>query len=288
MTQPTGAGAESVRDSDALTVLVVDDEPLARRGLRRLLEAREDVTVVGECDNGLAAIAFMAQQPLDLVLLDVQMPGLDGIEVVRRVGADAMPLVVFVTAFDDFAISAFDLAAIDYVVKPFTDERLMQAIDRALARRAERSASRSLGRLITLLERESPGARLTPRAAPGSGSAPTARFRERFLVSIGSKDAVVHASEIAWIRASGYYASLVTHDRKEYLLRIPLDQLERELDPAAFVRVHRSAIVSLGEVSGMERSPGRVTMVVLRTGTRVPVSRSRRESVLRTLGGTGS
>lgn len=267
------------------TILVVDDEPVARRGLRRLLEARGDLTVAGECDNGLAAVAFLSERPVDLMLLDVQMPGLDGLEVVRRIGTDAMPLVIFVTAFDEFAIAAFELAATDYVVKPFTDARLMQAVDRALARRAERSASRSLLRLVELLDRELPTVRPTPGMTPAAEGRAT-RYRERFLVGIGSRDSVVHASEVAWIRASGYYASLVTHDRKEYLVRTPLDQLERELDPATFVRVHRSAIVAISEVRGIERTPGRATAIVLRSGARVPVSRTRREGVLRALGGT--
>lgn len=264
------------------TVLVVDDEPVARKGIRQLLEARGDVQVVGECGDGRTAAEFIAQDPPDLVLLDVQMPGFDGIEVVRRVGPEAMPLVVFVTAFDDFAASAFELAAIDYVVKPFTDARLMHAVDRALARRAERTARASLVQVLDLLERDRPFDG-SPRPASAVGAFPSPH-RERFLVRVGTRDSVVHVSEIAWIRASGYYASLVTHDRKEYLVRLPLDQLERELSSAAFLRVHRSAIVALGEVRGVERVPGRAASVVLRAGTRVPISRSRREVVLRALG----
>lgn len=271
------------QESLAPTVLVVDDEPMARRGIRQLLEARGDLQVVGECDNGVAAVDFIEHNPLDLVMLDVQMPGFDGLEVVRHIGPDAMPFVVFVTAFDHFAIAAFELAAIDYVVKPFSDARLTNAIDRALARRTERTVTGALGRLVALFDREVPAARVAAVPTPVPG--PVApEYRERFLVSIGSKDSVVHASEVAWIKASGYYASLVTHDRKEYLVRTPLDQLERELSPAAFLRIHRSAIVSLAEVRGVERTPGRVPMVVLRTGTRVPISRSRRESVMRALG----
>jgi two-component system LytT family response regulator len=248
---------------------------------------------VGECENGVAAVEFIERHRPDLVLLDVQMPGLDGLEVVRRVGPERMPAVVFVTAFDEFAIPAFDLAAVDYVVKPFTDERLLRAVDRAVTRRVEHTAAESLGRLVHVLAHELPASTLAPRGpmAGGAGVAPAphpSRYRLRFLVSIGTRDAVIHASEIQRIQANGYYATLVTHDRKEYLVRTPLDQLERELDPAVFIRVHRSAIVSLGEVRGTERTTHRSTVIVLRDGTRVPVSRSRRESVLQALGAGAS
>jgi two-component system LytT family response regulator len=261
---------------------VVDDEPVARRGLRRLLGERDDLYVIGECEDGMAAVDFIDRRRPDLVLLDVQMPGLDGLEVVRRLGAERMPPVIFVTAFDEFAIAAFDLAAVDYVVKPFTDDRLLRAVDRALARQAERTATRSLNRLVEVLTHELPAATSGGQVALPAPS--RQRFRVRFLVSIGTRDAVIHASEIQRIHANGYYATIVTHDRREYLIRTPLDQLERELDPALFLRVHRSAIVSLGEVRGTERHAGRNTLVVLRDGARVAVSRARREAVLQVLG----
>jgi two-component system LytT family response regulator len=194
----------------AAKVLVVDDEPVARRGLRRLLRERGDVDVVGECENGVAAVEFIERHRPDLVLLDVQMPGLDGLEVVRRVGAERMPPVIFVTAFDEFAIAAFDLAAVDYVVKPFTDERLLRAVDRALTRRVEHTAAESLGRRVHVLAHELPASTLAPRgpmaggAAVGVAPAPhPSRYRLRFLVSIGTRDAVIHASEIQRIQANG-------------------------------------------------------------------------------------
>jgi two-component system LytT family response regulator len=266
------------------TVLVVEDEPVALRGLRRLLETRTDIEVVGECTNGLAAVDYIRREQPDLVVLDIRMPGLSGLDVVRQVGPEAMPLVVFVTAYDSFAIRAFELSAVDYVVKPFSDERLMEAITRSLARHADRVAAGMLRRLVDAFEHEVPEA-VRSLASPGTSTRPS-RWRERFLVSAGTRDAVVHASEIERIRANGCYASLATHDGKEYLLRTPLDQLERELDPRIFVRVHRSAIVSLREVRGVERTARRSTVVVLRDGTKVPLSRSRREAVINALGGS--
>jgi two-component system LytT family response regulator len=271
--------------SAVATVLIVEDEPVALRGLRKLLDTREDIRVVGECTNGLAAVNYIRREQPDLVVLDVRMPGLNGFEVLQQVGPGAMPLVVFVTAYDSFAIRAFEVAAVDYVVKPFTDERLMEAIDRSLARHAERVAAAALRRLVDSIE---PQVRDVARStSPGPHNRKSHSYwRERFLVGTGMRDAVIHASEIIRIRASGCYASLVTQDRKEYLVRTPLDQLERELDPSHFVRVHRSAIVSLREVRGVERTARRSAIVVLRDGTRVPLSRSRRVAVLMALGGS--
>jgi two-component system, LytTR family, response regulator len=257
-----------------LTVLIADDEPVARRGLRRLLQSRAEINVVAECDNGLAAVELIARHSPDLALLDVQMPGIDGIEVARQIGAAAMPMVVFVTAFDEFAISAFEAAAVDYVVKPFSDERLMIAVDRVLARRDAHTAMQELARLMDLVARET---RVGPSAA-------RACMRERFLVSIGRKNAVIHAHEIAWIRASGYYVTFITSDRKEYLARMALDQLESELDPAKFLRVHRSAIVALSEIHEVDRGPGGVRALVLKNRERIPISKSRRDAVFSALG----
>lgn len=273
---------------DQLAVLIADDEPIARRGLRRLVSSRHDLRVVGECDNGLTAVELIARHRPDLVLLDVQMPGLDGLDVLRRVGAAAMPMVVFVTAFDEFAITAFDMAAVDYVVKPFSDERLMMALDRALDRRGAQTAVRELSRLLHLVARETGAAPSTE--THGAVEPPDRRhreFRERFLVSIGRKNAVIPANEVQWIRANGYYATLITHDRREYLVRLPLEQLERELDPARFLRVHRSAIVALGDIHGLERVTGGARVVVLANGERIPVSKSRRDAVLHALGRGG-
>jgi two-component system, LytTR family, response regulator len=268
-----------------LAVLIADDEPIARRGLRRLVDARDDLRVVAECDNGFSAVDLISQHRPDLVLLDVQMPGINGLEVARRVGPMDMPMVIFVTAFDEFAISAFEMAAVDYIVKPFSDERLMIALDRALARRDADSAVNELGRLLDLVARET-RARGAPelRASPERSSSIGQTARERFLVSIGRKNAVIAATDIAWIRASGYYATLVTNERKEYLVRVPLDQLERELDPSKFLRVHRSAIVRLADIREVERGVGGARVVVLASGERIPVSKSRRDAVFQALG----
>jgi two-component system LytT family response regulator len=138
---------------------------------------------------------------------------------------------------------------------------------------------------ILLVDTHAPDADALRAFALANAGAPPRRFRSRFLVSIGARDTVIHAAEIAWIRANGYYATLVLLDRREFLVRLPLDQLENELDPAAFIRVHRSAIVSLQDIRGLERVGTRSTVAILRSGSRIPVSRSRRDALVRALGG---
>jgi two-component system, LytTR family, response regulator len=250
-------------------VLIVDDEPVARRGLKRLVSARPELRVVGESRNGREAVTAIRSLAPDVVLLDLQMPGLDGIGVVRAVGADAMPPVVFVTAYDDGAVRAFDVAAVDYVVKPFTDARLYRALDRALARRG---AQRAAGAYRALLDAA------TASAAPSEG------YLTRVLTTAGRRTAVVPIADVLWIAADDYCVRLVTGTGR-YVLRERLTALERRLDPAMFVRVHRSAIVRIDAIRALERSSDGRVAAVLSDGARVPVGRARQRAVFDTLSG---
>ncbi len=262
--------------ADPIRVLIVDDEPVARRGARRIVEGHRGAVVVGECRSGTEAIRVIQSAPPDVVLLDVQMPGVDGFGVIRAIGADRLPAIVFVTAFDDFAVRAFEHAAVDYVVKPFTDDRLLQAIDRAIARRAGEHASRVQEQLRALLAVAGGGAALTvdpPREAPLT----------RLLVNVGARSIVVPLDDVTWIRADDYCATVFAGGRS-YVLRESLNELERRLDAAEFIRAHRSAIVRLDAVQALERSSTGAMQCVLHDGTRVPVSRSRREAVTSALG----
>jgi two-component system LytT family response regulator len=225
-----------------------------------------------------------------VVLLDVQMPGLDGFDVIREVGADRMPAVVFVTAYDEHALRAFDVAAVDYVVKPFTDERLRQAMDRALKRHSERRAAEVQRQLLALLKGavhrtggEGSPAVAEPSASPPPAPAAAPTHLTRLLVSVGSRSEVVPVSTVSWIRSDDYYASVFAGG-KAYVIRESLSELERRLDPREFVRVHRSAIVRLAMIRSLERPANGRCSVVLRDGTRIPVSRSRQAAVARTLG----
>lgn len=238
---------------EPLRVLLVDDEPLVRTGLRDVLAHRPDVTIVGEAGDGLAAIEAIEELRPELVFLDVQMPGLDGFGVLANLPAGERPAVVFVTAYEQYALRAFDAHAIDYLLKPFDGERLLAALDRARTWLA--------------------GSRGGDRLAPMLADVATARGRDRFVVKHGGRLRLVHAAEIRWIEARGNYVHLHTADGP-FLLRETLTALATGLDPERFLRVHRSALVALPEVTAMERQPSGDYELLLRCGERVPMSRT--------------
>lgn len=249
-----------------IATLIVDDEPLARRGIRQLLERHEQFEVVGECRNGKEAVRAVRAVKPALVFLDIQMPGMGGFEVVREIGPDEMPDVVFVTAFDEFAVKAFETHALDYLVKPVTQERFRAALNRVIERRRGSEALALAKRLSHLLA-EHQAALASEPAAPGSITVPTTAG---FLV--------VDVADIEWIEADDYYAAI--HARgKRLLIRESLASFEERLDRTRFIRVHRSAIVALGRIQELRSGPGGGTVLVLRDGTRVPVSRRRKEEV---------
>jgi two-component system, LytTR family, response regulator len=250
-------------DAAELRVVVVEDEPAARRLLVNLLSAHPDVRVVEQCRHGKQAVDAIAGLRPDLVFLDIKIPELDGFGVIEQIGAEHMPPVVFVTAYDEFAVRAFDVHALDYLVKPFSDARFEDTLRRARRRLAEAQA----GRLRALLH-DDRGGELT-----------------RFAVRLGTRSVLVAARDVEWIEAQDYYAVLhvagATH-----LVRQSIRALEGRLDPRRFARVNRSAIVNLDHVHQLERRIGHWT-VRLRHGTELPVSRRRRAQVARWLGERG-
>jgi two-component system LytT family response regulator len=251
-------------------VLVVDDEPLARAGVVQLLARDPEISVVGECGDGRAAIdAINALRP-DLVILDVQMPEFDGFEVLRSLPRERMPSVIFVTAYDQHALRAFEVHAIDYLLKPFDDERFTDSVARA--KRNLRSAE--LGELSRRL-----GELLEERGTPPTAEPPLTRL----VVKHEGRVAFVRVEELDWIEAADYCVKLHTRGQV-HLLRESLNALETRLDPARFFRVHRSAIVNLDRIRELQPYFKGEHVLILQDGTRLKLSRARRESLETRLG----
>jgi len=245
---------------DKIRAIIADDEPLAGRGIRQLLGPHSDVTIVAETRNGLETVRALRRLKPDLLFLDVQMPDLDGFDVLREIGADCMPAVIFVTAYDEFAVRAFEAHALDYLVKPLEEERFAQALERT--REQLRSAravrlSRKLSALLATREQQ--------------------RAKQRILVPTAKGDLVIDADEIDWIEADDYYAAIHAREGR-HLIRESLASLEQRLDGTRFVRAHRSAIVNVDRVREVRTETGE-TILLLSNGVRVHVSRRRRARV---------
>jgi two-component system LytT family response regulator len=252
-----------------MRVLVVDDEPVARRRIRRLLRDERDVEIVGEAGDGRSAVAAIRTLAPDLVLLDVQMPEMDGFDVVQALGADGMPVCIFVTAFDRYALRAFDVHALDYLLKPIDGPRLQRAMARARTRIAERHGPRLDPSVLALLNDLSAGR----------------RFLTRFPVKTGGRLVVIDLAEVDCITAADNYVTLHVGAQK-YLARETMNRLEQELDPARFVRIHRSTIVAVDRVRELVADFHGDFAVTLKTGTRLTLSRTYRARMEKALGRT--
>jgi len=259
-----------------LRVLVVDDEPLGRQRIEDLLHREPDVEIVGTPGDGKAAVEAIQSLHPDLVFLDVQMPRMSGLEVIRTIGVDRMPATIFVTAHDTHALEAFELAAVDYLVKPFDDDRFEQAFLRARRHATSDDSSLLRERLLAILREP---------AAVGNDQqkhTETSRYLERIAVESRGKVRFVQASDVDYILADGPYAELFVADRR-HLIRESMQALEDRLDPARFMRIHRSAIVRLDAIDVLHKGAGGDYEVQLKTGARLRVSRSRREDLERRL-----
>jgi two-component system LytT family response regulator len=243
-----------------IRAIIADDEPLARRGIRQLLGPHPDIIIVAETRNGRETVRVLRELAPDLLFLDVQMPEMDGFGVLREIGAKAMPAVIFVTAYDEFAVRAFEAHALDYLVKPLEIARFTEALEHMRERLRSAKAvglSRKLAGLLATRERE----------------------RIRIVVPTRTGDLVFAADEIDWIEADDYYAAI--HARRgRHLIRESLASLEQRLDRDRFVRAHRSAIVNIDRVRELRDERGE-TILLLHNGVRVPVSRRRRAQVAR-------
>jgi two-component system, LytTR family, response regulator len=250
-----------------IRALIVDDEPHARARVRELLGGQADVVVAGECGNGRDAITAIRSARPDLVFLDVQMPGIGGFGVLEAVGPAEAPAVVFVTAFDEFAVRAFDVHAVDYLLKPFDRTRFLGSLERAREAVRRRRAGHIDERLEGLLLRLDAGD----------------RYLRRVLVKAGNRTVLLRTAEIDWLESAANYVRVHVGPER-YLLRDTMTALEAGLDPAQFVRIHRSSIVNLDRVRELEPYFHGDYVVHLTSGARLTLSRSYRDRLLARLG----
>ena len=245
-----------------IRTLVVDDEPLARERLTSLLSAEADIEIVGQCRDGEEAVTAILDHTPDLVFLDVQMPAMNGFEVIEAVGAERMPLVIFVTAYDQHALKAFQVKALDYVLKPFDRDRFQDALQRARAQ-IQRDETGDLGRRLLALVKD------LRRDQPKT---------DRLVVKSGGRLFFLRVDEIDWIEAAGNYVRLHV-GQTSHLLRETMNAIEARLDPEKFFRIHRSRIVNMERIQEMQPWLNGEYAVLLRTGTRLTLSRGYREKL---------
>jgi len=256
--------------SQPIRVVVADDEPLARSGVAELVRRDPECSVVAECADGSATVETVNRLRPDLLLLDVQMPELDGFGVLQRLDPDSVPAVIFITAYDQFAVQAFQVHALDYLVKPFDDRRFTEALTRAKS--ALRQDRGELTRRLTGLLEQLAGRE-------------DSRFLSRIVVRVAGHVRFVRVEELDWIEAADYCAKLHSAGRV-HVIRESLQALEARLDPARFFRVHRSAIVNLDRVRELEPYLKGDHLVILQDGTKLKLSRTRRAELEARLGQT--
>lgn len=251
-----------MRDADPkkIRALIVDDEPLARRRIKSLLLHDSGVDVIGECSDGYKAVSSISELSPDLVFLDVQMPAMDGFEVIKTIGPERMPTVIFVTAYDQYALKAFEVNALDYLLKPFDRNRFQKTLERAKAVIRGLQNGDINNRLLSLLgdlRREQ-------------------EMLDRFIIKSGGRVVFLKVEEIDWMRAVGNYVRLQV-GRDSHLMRETMNGIEAKLNPDRFMRIHRSTIVNLDRVKEVQPWAKGEYVVIMRDGTRLIMSRRYRE-----------
>lgn len=243
-----------------IRTIIVDDEPLARDRVRRFLRDEDGIEIVGECGNGPSAVAAIANEKPDLVFLDIQMPEKDGFEVVKALPAKDMPTIIFVTAFDQFAIKAFDVHALDYLLKPFSRERIKRAVARArehIDRKRVGDIDDRLNSLIADLKSEK-------------------KYLERLVVKSVGRVFFLKADEIEWVEAAGNYVKLHA-GRDSHMIRETMSGIEAKLNPEKFLRIHRSTIVNVDRIKELHPMFSGDYAVILKNGTELALSRNYRD-----------
>ena len=269
-----------------MRVLIVDDEPIARRRISRLLKLEDDVEVVNEVGSGTDAVAAIKEQRPDLVFLDVQMPDLDGFGVVSALGEpESMPAIVFVTAYNEYAVKAFDVNAVDYVLKPFDGERFRSAFQRARTTLEQKNSAEAGRRIKALLEEVLGEQRAAALAAGGATNGatvqptvPRARYLDRLMVKHDGRVFFVKVSDVDWFEASGNYVR-VHVGRVSHLIRETMHGIEAQLDPNLFARIHRAVIVNMDRIRELQPWFAGDYIVILRDGRQLKLSRTYREAL---------
>ena len=254
---------------DKIRTLIVDDEPLARRNLRLMLEKDPQIEIIDECRNGREAVKAVNNLAPDLIFLDIQMPEMDGFEVIANVGAERIHAIIFVTAFDQYALKAFEVHALDYLLKPFDDTRFKKALQQAKFQIEQQEINKISKKLLALLEDRESKREHSPRQTT---------YLTRLMIKLVNRVVLLKVSEIDWIEADGNYAKLHV-GRKAHLLREKMHDLEAQLDPQNFVRIHRSIIVNLERIKELHPHFNGDYIVVLEDGVQLKLSRSRREQL---------
>lgn len=257
------------RTVNKIRTLIVDDEPLARQNLRLLLKDDPEIEIIAECGSGHEAVRIIEADQPDLLFLDIQMPEMNGFDVIERIDTQRLPAIVFVTAFDQYALQAFEVHALDYLLKPFDDARFEKALRQAKTQVEQREVNALSRKLFALLE---------DRDATRAEKPEPTKFLTRLMIKSASRVFFLKVDEIDWIGAEDYYVKLHT-GRKSHLLRETMNDMEARLDPVKFLRIHRSTIVNIDRIKEMHPHFNGDYMVILHDGTELKLSRSRREQV---------
>lgn len=251
-----------------ITALIVDDEPLARDFIRHLLDEDEEIELVGEAGNGRAAAEFIRRNKPDLVFLDIQMPEADGFAMLRELGTEKLPAIIFTTAYEEYAIRAFEFHALDYLLKPFDRKRFEKALEYAKSRLAsaaeETTETLQINELLKAVDRRQP-------------------FLERFLIKLNGRIVFVKTDEIDWIKADDKYVLIYT-GKTSHLVRQTLSMMKTQLDPRRFVQIHRSAIINVERIKELESLAGGDYFVCLESGAKIALSRSYKDELFELLG----
>jgi len=261
-----------------IRTIIVDDEPLARRGLELRLRDATDVEIVRQCANGREALAAITELQPDLMFLDIQMPGLSGFDVVKQVPQESLPMIVFVTAFDRFAIEAFEAHALDYLLKPVDETRLDHALDRVRAQYQQRQAVAQREQLMAMLADLTGKGEIEPGPRTGANGAAARRYATMLPIRVGRETIRLDVAAIDWIDAAGDYMC-VHATGQTHVLRATMKELEEMLDPEVFQRVHRSTIVNLARVRSLRPHLNGECFLRLESGQEVKLSRSFRDKV---------